>query len=108
MGYDFIGQHRKTDEDNIFYTSCMYSYQPIFKECFKKEIAEFSGRVTKQKILEFEDGLKRLKSHPEAQKQNNKIMYGYIDNILFDDLIVDLYKLLELMKDKKVGYLLIG
>ncbi len=85
----------------------MYSYQLIFKECFKKEITEFSGRVTKQKILEFEDGLKRLKDHPEAQKQNNKMMNGYIDNIRFDDLIADLYKLLELMKDRKVGYLFI-
>ncbi len=107
MGYGFIGQHRKADEDSVFYTSCMYSYQPIFRECFGKEITEFKGRVTKQKILEFEKGLKNLKNHPEGQKQDTQQMRGYIDNITFDKLISNLYALLEKMKNKEVGYLLI-
>ena len=105
MGYGFIGMHRKTDENSVFYTSCMYSYQPIFRECFGKEITEFSGRVTKQKILEFENGLKALNNHPESRKQDAEQMRGYIDNITFDELILNLYKLLDLMKNKKVAYL---
>ena len=108
MGYGFIGSHRKTDEDSVFYTSCMYSYQGIFRECFGKEITEFSGRVTKQKISEFENGLKNLKNHPESRKQDTQQMRGYIDNITFDELISDLYRLLELMKNKEVGYLSIA
>ena len=105
MGYGFIGKHAKTDKDSVFYTSCMYSYQPIFKECFGKDVSECSGRVTKQKILKFEEGLGRLKNHPKAHEQDSKMMRGYIDNISFDDLIVNLSKLLELMKDRKVKYL---
>lgn len=105
MGYGFMGMHRKTDEHSVFYTSCMYQYQPIFRECFGKEITEFSGRVTKQKISEFESGLENLKKHPESRKQDNRQMRGYIDNISFDELISDLYKLLDLMKNKEVGYL---
>lgn len=108
MGYGFIGMHRKTDEDDVFYASCMYSYQPIFRECFGKEITEFSGRVTKQKISEFENGLENLKNHPESRKQDAQQMRGYIDNITFDELISDLYRLLELMKNKEVGYLSIA
>lgn len=108
MGYGFSGRHRKTDEKCMFYTSCMYSYQPIFRECFGKEITEFDGRVTKQKILEFEIGLENLKNHPERLKQDNQQMRGYIDNITFDKLILDLYELLGLMKNKEVGYLSIG
>jgi len=108
MGYGFMGMHRKTDEHSVFYTSCMYSYQPIFRECFGKEITEFSGRVTKQKILEFEIGLENLKNHLEGFKQDNQQMRGYMDNITFDKLILDLYELLGLMKNKEVGYLDIG
>lgn len=105
MGYGFLGKHRKVDADTVFYTSCMYQYQPIFRECFGKEITEFSGRVTKKKILDFEIGLNNLKKHPEGRNQDNRQMVGYVDNIKFDDLITDLYKLLKLMKNKKVGYL---
>lgn len=105
MGYGFMGMHRKTDENSVFYTSCMYSYQPIFRECFGKEITEFSGRVTKQKISDFEIGLDNLKNHPESRKQDNRQMIGYIDNISFEELISDLYNLLDLMKNKEVGYL---
>ena len=59
MGYGFIGKHRKTDEESIFYEECMYAYQPVFKECFGREIAEFSGRVTKNKkiILDIPEGI---------------------------------------------------
>lgn len=105
MGYGFIGKHRKTDVDSVFYTSCMYQYQPIFRECFGKEITEFSGRITKHKISEFEIGLENLKKHPESYNQDNRQMIGYVDNITFDKLILDLYKLLDLMKTKKVRYL---
>lgn len=105
MGYGFIGKHRKTDTESIFYTSCMYQYQPVFRECFGKEITEFSGRVTKQKISEFENGLKKLECHPESKKMDTRQMRGYIDNISFDNLISDFYKLLTLMKTKEVGYL---
>lgn len=105
MGYGFIGYHRKTDEKSIFYTSCMYAYQPIFRECFGKEITEFSGRVTKAKIEEFENGVIKLEGHPENREYDKKQMRGYIDNITFDELISDFHKLIELMKDKKVCYL---
>lgn len=108
MGYGFIGMHRKTDEETVFYTSCMYSYQGLFRECFGKEITEFNGRVTKQKISEFEIGLENLKNRPESRKQDFKQMRGYIDNTTFDELLSDLYKLLELMKNKEVGYLSIA
>lgn len=104
MGYGFIGRHRK-NEETIFYTSCMYQYQQIFKECFGKEITEFSGRVTKQKISDFENGLENLKKNPKGQELDGCQMIGYVDNISFDKLIYDLYELLDLMKNKKVGYL---
>lgn len=108
MGYGFIGMHKATNNETVFYTSCMYSYQGIFRECFGKEITEFNGRVTKQKISEFENCLENLKNHPEGREQDFQQMRGYIDNITFDELISDLYKLLELMKNKEVGYLSIA
>ena len=106
MGYGFIGKHRKTDEKSIFYEECMYAYQPVFKWCFGKEITEFSGRVTKKKIEEFKTGLDKFK----ADKSNNRDYrqcVGYLSNITYDKLCSRLSELLELMKSKKVGYLII-
>ena len=51
MGYGFSGKHRKTDKKCIFYEECMYAYQPVFRECFGREISELSGRVTKKQVL---------------------------------------------------------
>lgn len=105
MGYGFLGYHRKTDDKSVFYTSCMYSYQPVFKECFGKEVTEFRGRVTKQKITDFELGVDKLESNAEKFNQDHKQMRGYIDNITFDELISDFRKMIELMKNKEIGYL---
>lgn len=107
MGYGFIGYHRKTDDESIFYEECMYAYQPVFRECFGKEITEFSGRVTKKKIEEFEIGLKKFKSN-KNNNRDNKQFAGYLSNITYDKLCDKLSELLELMKDKKVCYLSIG
>lgn len=107
MGYGFIGSYRKDDE-TIFYEECMYAYQPVFRECFGKEIAEFSGRVTKKKIEEFEVGLEKFKSNKNNNNRDNKQFVGYLSNITYDKLCDKLSELLELMKDKKVCYLRIG
>lgn len=107
MGYDFIGKHRKTDEESIFYECCMYAYEPVFKLCFGKEISEFSGRVTKKKIAEFELGLKKFKAD-ENNNRDYRQSVGYLSNITYDKLCDRLSELLELMKNKQVGYLIIG
>lgn len=107
MGYGFIGRHKKTDEECIFYEECMYAYQPVFRECFGKEITDFSGRVTKKKIEEFEIGLKKFKSNKNNNRDNEQFI-GYISNITYEKLCNRLSELLELMKDKKVCYLNIG
>lgn len=107
MGYGFIGYHRKTDDESIFYEECMYAYQSVFRECFGKEITEFSGRVTKKKIEEFEVGLEKFKSN-KNNNRDNKQFAGYLSNITYDKLCDKLSELLELMKDKKVCYLSIG
>lgn len=106
MGYGFIGKHRKTDEENIFYEECMYAYQPVFRGCFGKEITEFSGRVTKKKIEEFKTGLDKFKTY-ESNNRDYRQCVGYLSNITYDKLCSRLSELLELMKDKKVGYLII-
>lgn len=107
MGYDFIGKHRKTDEESIFYECCMYAYEPVFKQCFGREISEFSGRVTKKKIKEFRIGLEKFKSNPNNNKDYRQSI-GYLSNITYDKLCDRLSELLELMKNKQVGYLIIG
>lgn len=107
MGYGFIGQHRKTDEENIFYEECMYAYQPVFRECFGKEITEFSGRVTKKKIEEFRVGLERFKSNPNNNRDYRQAI-GYLSNITYDKLCDRLSELLRLMESKEVCYLHIG
>ena len=106
MGYGFIGRYRK-DSETIFYEECMYAYQPVFRECFGKEITEFSGRVTKGKIKEFEIGLEKFKSNKNNNKDDRQFT-GYLSNITYDKLCDRLTELLELMKDKQVGYLNIG
>lgn len=105
MGYGFLGYHHKTDNESIFYTSCMYSYQSVFRECFGKEITEFRGKVTKQKIADFEFGVDKLESNSEKFNQDRQQMRGYIDNITFDGLISDFRKMIELMKNKEIRYL---
>ncbi len=107
MGYGFIGQHRKTDDESIFYEECMYAYEPVFKECFGKEISDFSGRVTKKKIKEFEIGLEKFKSRKDNNRDYKQIP-GYLSNITYDKLCNRLSELLELMKSKEVCYLIIG
>ena len=107
MGYGFIGKHRKTDEESIFYEECMYAYEPVFKQCFGREISEFSGRVTKKKIEEFAVGLERFKSNPNNNRDYRQSI-GYLSNITYDKLCDRLSELLELMKSKQVGYLNIG
>ena len=106
MGYGFVGKHRKTDEESIFYEECMYAYQPVFKECFGREIAEFSGRVTKKKIEEFKIGLKKFKSDRNNNRDYRQSI-GYLSNITYDKLCDRLSELLELMESKQVGYLII-
>lgn len=107
MGYSFIGKHRSTDDECIFYTECMYEYEPVFKQCFGKEISKFSGRVSKMKIEEFKIGLERFKSN-----QNNNRDYaqfpGYLSNITYEKLCGELSELLRLMENKQVCYLRIG
>ena len=107
MGYGFIGYHRATDNKASFYTECMYAYQPVFRECFGKEISEFSGRVTKKKIEEFKIGLERFKSNPNNNRDNSQFI-GYLSNITYDKLCDKLSELLELMGKKEVCYLNIG
>lgn len=104
MGYGFIGYHRKTDDECIFYEECMYAYQPVFRECFGKEITEFCGRVTKKNIEEFEVGLEKFKSNKFNNRDSEQCV-GYVSNITYDKLCDRLTELLELMKDKQVCYL---
>ena len=106
MGYGFSGRHRKHGK-TIFYEECMYAYQPVFRKCFGKEITEFSGRVTKKKIEEFEIGLERFKSNKNNNRDYAQIR-GYVSNITYNKLCDSLFELLELMKDKKVCYLSIS
>lgn len=107
MGYGFIGYHRATDDKSLFYTECMYAYEPVFKQCFGKEISKFSGRVSKKKIEEFKIGLERFKSN-----QNNNRDYeqfpGDLSNTTYDKLCEELSELLRLMESKEVCYLHIG
>lgn len=107
MGYGFIGKHRKTDEESIFYEECMYAYQPVFRECFGKEISEFSGRVTKKKIEEFKIGLDKFKAD-ESNNRDYRQSVGYLSNITYKKLCDRLSELLELMENKQVCYLSIG
>lgn len=107
MGYDFYGYHRKTDEQYIFTTECMYAYQPIFLKCFGKQITDFNGRVTKVKIKEFEEGLDKFINNPQYNKDHRQFP-GYISNITYEELCKKLQELLRLMKNKEVGYLSIG
>ena len=106
MGYDFLGYHRKTDEEWVFTTECMYAYQPVFKECFGKDITEFNGRVTRKKIEEFKIGLDKFKSNKDYNRDYRQSV-GYIANITYENLCIKLSELLELMENKKVCYLII-
>lgn len=107
MGYGFIGRHKKTDEECVFYVECMYAYQPVFRECFGKEITEFSGRVTKKKFEEFKIGLEKFKSN-KGYNRDYRQSIGYLSNITYDKLCDRLSELLELMESKRVCYLHIG
>ena len=72
MGYGFIGYHRATDDGSLFYTECIYAYEPVFKQCFGKEISKFSGRVTKKKIDEFKIGLEKFTDNYVATADINE------------------------------------
>jgi hypothetical protein len=104
MGYDFFGYHRKTDDKWLFTTECMYAYQPVFKECFGKDISEFNGRVTKKKVEEFKIGLDKFKSN-KAYNRDDRQFVGYLSNITYENLCNKLSELLELMENKEVCYL---
>lgn len=108
MGYGFIGYKEKESEESLFYTSCMYVYQPVFRECFGREISDFSGEVTEETIRCFESGIERLKEEPSKYNMNHRQMAGYVDNVTLDALISNLEELLELMKCGKAHYLSIG
>ena len=107
MGYDFIGKYRKTDEESIFYECCMYAYEPVFKQCFGREISEFSGRVTKKKIEEFKIGLEKFKED-KSNNRDYRQSVGYLANITYDKLCNRLSELLKLMESKQICYLIIG
>ena len=107
MGYGFSGRHRATDDKCVFYTECMYAYEPVFKECFGKEISKFSGRVSKKKIEEFKVGLEKFKSN-QANNRDYRQFAGDLSNITYEKLCEELSELLRLMESKEVCYLNIG
>ena len=104
MGYDFFGYHRATDDKSLFYATCMYAYEPVFKQCFGKEISKFSGRVTKKNIEEFKIGLERFKSSRNNNRDSSQFV-GDISNTTYDKLCKELSELLKLMESKEVCYL---
>lgn len=104
MGYDFFGYYRRTDDNWVFTTECMYAYGPVFKKCFGKDIMEFNGVVTKEKVEEFKVGLEKFKSNKDYNRDDRQAP-GYISNITYEDLCNKLSELLELMENKKVCYL---
>ncbi|WP_036653765.1 hypothetical protein [Paenibacillus pini] len=99
-------KNSKRMKNHIFYTSCMYAYQPIFRECFGKEITKFEGRVTMREIEEFRNGISKFAD--KKYSLDHKRMAGYIDNISHDQLVNDLNKLCDLMESKEVRYLFIS
>ncbi len=107
MGYDFYGYHRKKDNDIIFHEGCMYAYQPVFKECFGREICDFSGVVTKKTVEEFRIGLEKFKSAGNNNLDRYQ-MPGYLGNITYEKLSDRLSELLYLMESKQVRYLSIN
>lgn len=104
MGYGFCCSKRK-DTDSIFYSSCMYAYQEIFKECFGREISKFSGKVTNVKSAEFRSGVDKFANNPKLYNVDYKQMRGYIDNCKYEDLVKDLYTICDMMDSKEIGYL---
>lgn len=108
MGYGFSAMHRLKDEETIFYTECMYAYEPVFKKCIESEkgIYYFSGRVTKQKIKDFSLFLDKF-----SEKENNmdsKRFTGNMSNITHKRLIEDFTTIYNLMLEGKCKYLSIG
>jgi len=108
MGYGFIGYSNREefkDGESIFYTSCSYAYEPIFKETFREEIHNFSGYVSKVKMIKFIDGVNKLKENKDKYNGIVKPMRGYLDNCSFESLLSDLEVLCELLQNKQVKYL---
>ena len=108
MGYGFIGYSNREefkDGESIFYTSCPYAYEPIFKETFGEEIRKFSGYVSKTKINKFINGVNNLKDNKDKYSNVVKPMRGYLDNCSFEFLLSDLEVLCELLQNKQVRYL---
>ena len=108
MGYGFICNHRKNDEETVFYTECQYSYQPIFREAFGIEISKMSGKVTKGKILVFKEGLNNLKSNKDVYSQQVTNFIGNLSNRNYDGVIDDFETIIKLMEEQKVGYISIA
>lgn len=107
MGYSFIGKHRKTDDESVFYEECAYAYALGFKRCFGKWIHEFSGRVTKKTIEAFKFGLDNFKATKDNNRDDSFSPFD-LSSITYDKLCDRLSELLQLMEDKKVCYLIIG
>lgn len=107
MGYSFVGYQSETDNSSVFYEECMYAYQSVFRKCFGREITEFEGVVTQEKITEFKMGLERFKADKENNRDGEQFV-GYISNITYDKLCSRLSELLKLMENQEVCYLSIG
>jgi hypothetical protein len=108
MGYDIYGYHRKTDNDYRMTIQCQYAYQPVFKDCFGKDIKEFNGRVTKAKLSEFETGVMKFINTPERFNLDNQMYQGNLANNKYSSLCRELLELVDVMKIKEVRYLNIG
>lgn len=104
MGYGFCCSKRK-DEDTVFYTSCMYAYESVFKECFGREVTSFNGRVTNAKALEFRQGVDNLANDPQRYNSDSQQMMGYIDNCSYTKLVQDLYTICDMIDRKEIKYL---
>ncbi|MOA17993.1 hypothetical protein D3C78_1382780 [compost metagenome] len=108
MGYDILGYNKKSDENSKIHIQCQYTYQSVFKSCFGKDILYFNGRVTKNQIKEFEDGVLLFQKHPEHFNLDDKMYVGNLANNSYKNLSDELFDLLELMKNNEVRYLSIG
>lgn len=107
MGYNIIGLKKKDDDESVVSIMCNYAYQPVFKKCFGKDICEFYGRVTKDKIVAFENGVNNF-IYNNSSYMEASLYAGCISNCTYENLCKELQVLVENMKNKNVKYLIIG
>lgn len=111
MGYNIIGDFSKKNifekDDNLISIQCQYAYQPYFREAFGCEITDWEGKLLQKDIPEFIEGLDKFINMLE-DGLNVPMYRGYLGNISEDNLIKELTKLKNLVKNKKVRYLIIG